>query len=461
MIYLKVEDEYYYSNDGKKELLEKYNLQDYELVFAKDKETILSSFEDGTIEHKVFFAPYLPEKLNPAFEGIFDLIRTDNYRGLLTKKQFEMGMSEVEVLRDKLGANIYVPKNTFADYVIEKSSENFKNLMNSLRLLRMRAEFGLPTKGFFLTGVPGTGKTFFAKCVAGELNRMLVELNLSFFINADDTFGLLNKFFSFFKHNEGEYVLLIDEIEKMFNDSPKAKQVLGYLLTTLNEFHDKSRGNKADVLFIATANNVTDLATKNPELFRKGRFDLSIYLTNPNREKAQETFDSYIKMYRRVFQKESIPMILFNLKNEKYIPPIQTRLEMIFDDLKKNEELISLLNQTEANNKEELYEKVQNNEVVKKAIECILEKYEFAIDVAKIVSIAFAKHRSENITNRELFPYVPAEVQAIVNELFNNFYFIAEETNLDKFIELNKPLIISMSKGILDMNGATKSFIQL
>lgn len=462
MFYLKVEDEYYYSEEGKKELLQKYNLKNYDLIFAKDKETILKSFEDGSIVNKVFFAPYLPEKLNPVFEGIFDLIRVENYAGLLTKKQQEEGIKQVDILRDKLGANIYMPQNTFKDYIIEKKSENFKNLMNNLKIINMRADFGLPTKGFFLTGVPGTGKTFFAKCVAGELNRMLVELNLSFFINADDTFGLLNKFFSFFKYNEGEYVLLIDEIEKMFNDSPKAKQVLGYLLTTLNEFHDKSRGNKADVLFIATANNVSDLAQKNPELFRKGRFDLSIYLTNPNKEKASETFEFYVGFYNKIFQKQSIPMILHNLKTNKYTMPQQTRIEMIFDELKNNTKVMNIIENAEyKDNKDEFFELIKDNEIIKQAIELIKTKFSFKINIIEIVSLSFAKYREEMNFDRSLFPYVPAEIQAMTSELFNEFYFNKDEVNISSFIELNKPLVISMSSAILDMNGATTSFIKL
>lgn len=37
MLYLKVDDEYYYSEEGKKELAAKYNLSEENLVFARSK----------------------------------------------------------------------------------------------------------------------------------------------------------------------------------------------------------------------------------------------------------------------------------------------------------------------------------------------------------------------------------------------------------------------------------------
>lgn len=474
MIFLKIDDEYFYSKEGKEEIIKKYNLQGHRLVFAKNKEVILSAFEDGTIDNIVFYAPYLPVKLDPIFEGVFDLIRVENKYGLLTKKQHESGIEAIQIMKEKLGANIYLPTLTFKNYVIDKSTEVFANLMRNLRILKARQEFGMTTRGFFLTGVPGTGKTFFAKCVAGELNRMLIELNLSVFINADDTFGMLEKFFSFFRHNEGEYVLLIDEIEKMFNGSGKAQQVLGYLLTTLNEFHDKSRGNKADVLFIATANNVSDLSKKNPELFRKGRFDLSIYLKSPNEEKAKETFGIYVEKYRKIFEKEAIPMFFYvaakDQNNEIYRLPEKARIFNIVKSIRDNKELLDYIvqefNSDTTIKKDLFWDKINANELVIKHIEYIKNEFLFKLEIGMIVSNAFAQYRQLLKTDRVLFPYVPAEIEAITAEFFNEFYFsdnqnINENNHIRLYISENVPLIVSMSGGILEMDGATRNFVAM
>ncbi len=472
MLYLKVEDEYYYSNEGKKELAAKYNLSEDSFVFARSKDTILNAFEDGSISNTVFVAPYLPENLSSEFKGIFDVVRVDNKYGLLTKKQKEENIDPMTILREKLGSNIYAPIVTFDDYIIDKTSSSFISMMSNLKAIETRQECGIVSKGFFLTGVPGTGKTFFAKCVAGELNRYLVELNLSFFINADDTFGLLNKFFSFFKFTDGKFILLIDEIEKMFNDSPKAKQVLGYLLTTLNEFSDKNNKNKADVLFIATANNVTDLVSKNPELFRKGRFDQSIYLTAPKSDKAIMTFEYYIKKAQDKFAETSIPMLFLTAKlnqgdKKEIFYNENTRYAQIVRLIQSNDAIMEMINGYElktkkhSEQKKELFEIILKSQDALNLIEEIKETYKFAPDAGQLVEDGFSIYRDRMTTDRSEFPYVPAEIESMISDLFSDYYFIERDTDIIKFFNSNTPLQISMSSGIQEMNGATMEFTKM
>ncbi len=474
MKYLKVEDEFYYSEQGKKELAQKYCLKVEQLTFARNKDVILDSFENGSIENKIFYAPYLPEILSTSFKSIFEVIRVENKYGLLTKKQKEEGISAIEILQQKLGANVYAPTITFDNYIIDKDDRNFKSLMTKLKILRSRKASGIVSRGFFLTGIPGTGKTFFAKCIAGELKMHLIELNLSVFINADDTFGLLNSFFDFFKYTSGEYVILLDEIEKMFNGSPKAQQVLGYLLTTLNEYTVSNKNNKADALFIATANNVTQLVQQNPELFRKGRFDDSIYLTAPNEKKAKETFLSYEKKYKGIFKNNTLPFIFFilfydeNLETYKIVE--NSRLAEIIKMLKQDDIFMDILKKYTCDlltdnieiKKEKLYNYILNNEYTNQIINKILEKYDFCLNVFEIIRVAFAVWRSKMEVDRNLFPYVPAEIESIVAELYDNFYFGSKDSlNIEEYLESNTPLQISMISGIQKMNGATQTFTKL
>lgn len=478
MVYLKAEDEFYYTKEGKEELKKRYNLHT-DLVFARDKETILNAFDDGTINNKTFIAPYMPEQISPAFSGIFDLIRVENKFGLLTKRQKEDNVNPINVLKEKLGANVYSPTITFKDYIIDKDTKIFKSMMEKLTLLKTRKGFGLESKGFFLTGVPGTGKTFFAKCVAGELNRMLIELNLSFFINNEDTFGLLNRFFSFFKYSDGEYVLLIDEIEKMFNDSPKARQVLGYLLTVLNEFSNRQVGGErkgADILFIATANNVTELVKRNPELFRKGRFDLSIYLTAPSEKKAKDTYKSYIEKSQNLFKKESIPMIFYMIaidpSHSVYTIKENSRISQIIEKIKNNDCIMGHITnflkddsqKKEPNcfSKKDIYKYLTSFPEVKDFVAQIEKEFEFNIDIDLLVEFGLACYRNRS-NDRSQYPYVPAEIASMVEELFSDYYFeeIVERINFEKYTRANIPLQISMSAGILEMNGATQNFLKM
>ncbi|WP_172198621.1 ATP-binding protein [Campylobacter sp. RM16188] len=475
MLYLKIEDEYFFSKEGKDELCSKYNTKQENICFARDKEVILNAFEDGSISYKIFIAPYLPELLDPKFSEIFDVIRVENKFGLLTKRQKEEGITPIQVLKDKLKANVYNPTVTFDDYIIDKDSQTFKSMISALRLIKTRTNFGITSRGYFLTGVPGTGKTFFAKCIAGELDRSLIELNLSFFINSDDTFGMLNKFFDFFKYTEGNYVVLIDEIEKMFNDSPKAKQVLGYLLTVLNEYQDKNKKNKADVLFIATANNVTELVKKNPELFRKGRFDLSIYLTAPTESKATDTFDHYISKHQEIFKAQSLPMVFFMIAADPahkfYNFAKESRLGKIIDKIKEDAQAMEVIksypyiltpDKNTNEQKTKLFEHIKKSDYMCKVMDGLLEEYKFELDTNELVCVCFSEHRDKMLGSRSEFPYVPAEIESMISELFSEYYF-GESQNFDlrSYVRANTPLQISMSEGILAMNGATENFTKM
>jgi len=132
-------------------------------------------------------------------------------------------------------------------------------------------------RGVMLIGVQGCGKSLAAKAAAGVLGVPLLRLDFG---------SAYNKY-----HGETEKnlrsalrtaevmspcVLWVDEIEKGLatgqDDSGTSKRVLGTFLTWLAE-----RG--ADVLVVATANNISELP---PELVRKGRFDEIFFVDLPS-----------------------------------------------------------------------------------------------------------------------------------------------------------------------------------
>ncbi|MDA3053610.1 ATP-binding protein [Campylobacter sp. JMF_03 NE3] len=475
MRYLIVEDEYYYTEQGKEDLAAKYDTKKENLIVALNKEIIDAAFLDNSIVDKVFMSPYLPETLDKKFT-IFETIRVSNKYGLLTKKQYEEKVAPAQILRDKLQCNIYAPNFTFNDYIIDKNNDVFRNLIDSLKILRSRKASGIICRGYFLTGIPGTGKTFFAKCISGELNMPLVELNLSYFINHDNTFGLLKNFFNFFKYTEGEYIILLDEIEKMFNGTPKAQQVLGQLLTTLNEYASINNNNKADVIFIATANNITDLVANNPELFRKGRFDKSIYLTAPQEDKAKDTFVFYQNKFSNNFKKSIIPFLFFMAfsdKEKKKYQLIETsRINEIFEIIKNDTETMKIIEEyiedesvaVLADNLRQtlLFEFLTKHATINNMIEKIVTDFNFNLDINQIIIESFSVWREKLETNASLFPYVPAEIESMVGELFEFYYFgRKDEINTLKYIRENIPLQISMSNGIKNMNAATENFLKL
>lgn len=463
MIYFKAEDEYWYSEDGKKELLKKYNLST-NLLFAKSEKQIMKIYEDGLVAQTSFIGPYLPKQISPLFRDIFDVIHIENKYGILTTEQFKRGISPVDVLKNKLDVKVSKPSLTFENYAINEENLELKLMIDRLKNIEARKMCGIVSKGFFLTGVPGTGKTYFAKCLAGELDRSLVELNLSVFINAADTFGLLEQFFSFFATSKGKYILLIDEIEKMFNDSGKARQVLGYLLTMLNEYHSRDE-NGSDVLFIATANDVTELVSKHPELFRKGRFDASIYLTAPDKDKALITVETYVEQCRDIFQKEMIKGFVYmaatDRENTFYKIKSDTVAFKIIQVIKEQnfyEKLVSFAKDTDEEKIKNFWTQANSMDELNDFLQDMTEKYKFNLDVKSFVNIGFAKWRKSLKTSRDEFPYVPAEIADMVLEIFSDYYFEGTNVNLENYIEANVPVQIALVDGILRMNAATINF---
>lgn len=122
-------------------------------------------------------------------------------------------------------------------------------------------------------------------------------------MEANEPIKKLNSIFEFLdkknKQNPKEkYVILIDEIEKMIgNASPKEKQMLGRLLTILNDINTPACEYSFDAIFFATANNLNEILDNNPELLRRGRFDELFFINLPTYESAIEMFEIYIKKF--------------------------------------------------------------------------------------------------------------------------------------------------------------------
>ncbi|MEX1205295.1 MAG: AAA family ATPase [Dongiaceae bacterium] len=147
--------------------------------------------------------------------------------------------------------------------------------------------FGIkPPRGVLLTGIPGCGKSWSAKCVAASWRLPLIRLDMG-------------KVYSSLVGSSEEHlrtamqtaeavapcVLWIDEIEKglsasrgYIGDSGVSLRVLGGFLTWLQE-------KTAAVFVFATANEIDLLP---PELLRKGRFDEIFFVDLPTDEERRQ-----------------------------------------------------------------------------------------------------------------------------------------------------------------------------
>jgi len=171
-------------------------------------------------------------------------------------------------------------------------------ITRKLAFTKEAREFGLPLpKGLLLVGVPGCGKTMFAKCLAtawgvplllvdlGEVKSKWVgesEANLRTLIARAEAIG--------------SCILLFDEIEKMLagasgesTDGGVAQDALGFILRWMN---DKT----SPVFVVATANDISKLP---PEFLRKGRFDELFFVDLPNLQERVAIVSATLEQYGR------------------------------------------------------------------------------------------------------------------------------------------------------------------
>ena len=150
-----------------------------------------------------------------------------------------------------------------------------------------------PPKGCVVAGLPGSGKSLLAKCVASELGVSLIRLDFGRVFNS--LVGESEKRMrTALKHVESmaPCVLFVDEVDKGLGgigssggDSGTSSRVLGSFLSWLND-------NTKPVFTIMTANNVQGLP---PELLRKGRFD-EIFATGfPDAENRKEILSIHLR----------------------------------------------------------------------------------------------------------------------------------------------------------------------
>lgn len=162
-------------------------------------------------------------------------------------------------------------------------------------------------KGVLLLGVPGAGKSHFAKTLGKETGRVTINMDFGNLMGGivGETEQKTRDALAVIDAME-PCILFIDEIEKGLagtsghnGDSGTSKRQGGMFLKWLND-HD------SDVYVVATSNSINDLP---PEFLRAERWDAIFFVDLPHEEERVAILNIYRKFYSISDEDTQIPDI--------------------------------------------------------------------------------------------------------------------------------------------------------
>lgn len=230
----------------------------------------------------------------------------------------------------------------------------------------LSGDVSIVPKGILYMGPPGTGKTYFARCLAGEANINFVEFKISKILDkyVGEAEKNLEKAFNCFK-SLAPVGVFIDEIDQALqrggehDGNSVNKNIFGMFLSFLSEPE-----NRGKILWIGATNypNKMDEALK-----RAGRFDKKIPFFPPSKEER-------ISVFKFHFKKTGYPLAIEHYDYLGEITEGYTQAE-IENIVVKTMELA----------KRKKYPQI-TDELVRYAVECILsvqnERIQEMIDIA-------------------------------------------------------------------------------
>lgn len=178
----------------------------------------------------------------------------------------------------------------------------------------LTGETSIVPMGILYTGAPGTGKSYFAKCFAGDANINFIEFKMSKILDkyVGEAEKRLEKAFNCFESFTPVGVFM-DELDQMLNrgdnDSNSVmKNIFGMFLAFLSK--PSHRGN---IIFIGAANypNKLDEALK-----RAGRFDKKIPFLPPSKKERVDVFKIHLNKSKYPYNVTNYELLAE--KTEKY-----------------------------------------------------------------------------------------------------------------------------------------------
>lgn len=203
-------------------------------------------------------------------------------------------------------------------------------------------------KGILILGVPGGGKTEFAKRLGCETNRITISLDFGSLMGSyvGETEMKTKEAFSVID-SMNKSIVFIDEIEKGLSGTSAGRDSVSKRQG--GQFLKWMQDKKSDSYVVATANDITSLPS---EYLRSGRWDAIFFVDMPTLEIKNKILDIYRTKYNidseldmsklnyTGAEIESLCRIASNLgvtleESEKYVCPIYNTSKESIENLRK------------------------------------------------------------------------------------------------------------------------------
>ena len=358
------------------------------LIFFPTKEEIHANMLKDTPKIVVDYREpkYVVERIYNVFT-VMD-VRAPDFP--FTSEHKALGIDKATVLSEKLGLRIAKPAVTFDDMAgAEVLHDDIEQMLNLEKMGLMNIT------GLFLFGVAGAGKSYFAECFAGSTGRHFVMLDLAHFMSLPNPTKSIDDVFVFLLEQDEKYVLLIDEIEKMFqldgsSTNLLSDQIFGKMLTWLAMIYE---GKGTNITFVATANRVENLLKNKPEFVRRGRFDRLYFLNYPQIESsAPAIMTMYLEKEKKNIKKAIIKQHESYQKGETLD---SEKLQYIFDAL------------------------VEENMDIEIFISKLISNEQ--MNVARMIQVVEGLIGKDKITDAQYFIYTPPEIKSLVKEILQSY----------------------------------------
>lgn len=278
-----------------REISKQYMLVEHPLP---DRQKILDVLSNIELDEEQVPDELTQEKIVDACRGLTPVEAGDAMALSVIRKQSidprEIWPIKAQVLQKAKGLSLW------------RGTESFKQLggMNNLKQFCLRSIQNsqpdnplMQAKGVLLLGVPGSGKSAFAKALGHETGRPTIRLDVGALMgqyvgqtegNTRDAIQVIDAM--------APAVLMIDEVEKALGAGQHAHEVSTRMMGT---FLSWLQDHTSDIFVMCTCNDIHKLTGPHPEFARIGRFDGVFFVDLPVDKEKEAIWKIHLSRYAK------------------------------------------------------------------------------------------------------------------------------------------------------------------